>query len=134
MVQAVYGALHADHGLDSPSRGLDAARLAERLGEATGLLVEASGAVAGFAFVRPSRDVAGALYLGTVATDPALRGRGVAALLVAEAMAVAREGGWPDLVLDTFDGPGGAAGYFARHGFAPRGTGGPIRTMGRRIA
>ncbi|WP_308915454.1 GNAT family N-acetyltransferase [Jannaschia sp. LMIT008] len=120
LIVTVYDGLHRDDGLDSPSRLLDEDGLRRRLRDATGHVVIRDGAVVGFALTRPSRDVPGASYLGTVAVAPAARGIGLASALVDAAIAHARAEGYAAIALDTFDGPGGAEGYFGRFGFRRR--------------
>ena len=58
-----------------------------------------------------------ALYVDALATDPALRRRGAARALLADAERRARDGGWPWLALDTAESNDVAQALYEREGF-----------------
>lgn len=78
------------------------------------LVAEADGTPAGFVTVDPARR-----HLDQIAVHPAQQGRGLADLLMAGAKALSPSG----LALDVNEGNPRARRFYARHGFAPAGTG-----------
>ena len=78
------------------------------------LVAEADGMPAGFVAVDPARR-----HLDQIAVHPAHQGHGLADLLMAGAQALSPSG----LVLDVNEANPRARRFYARHGFAPAGTG-----------
>jgi GNAT superfamily N-acetyltransferase len=89
-----------DGRIDPPSslHRLDAAGLAAKAGAERCFLAFRGGQLAGCVFCAPRH---GCLYVGKLAVDPALQGRGIGRALVAHAEAEARALGLPALELQT---------------------------------
>ncbi|MEM9012020.1 MAG: GNAT family N-acetyltransferase [Pseudomonadota bacterium] len=89
--------------LGHPARAmaLDAAALSRRAGEGAAFVIEAEGTPIACLFTRHSRDLPGALYIGTLAVAESHRGQGLARHLIATAEEEARQHGFRALTLDT---------------------------------
>ncbi len=83
-----------------------------------GLVIERDGAPVACLFLRPSRDVEGALYMGTLAVAQAARGRGLARRLIEAAAEIGQAQGYRALTLDTGARLAGHRRLFTSAGFA----------------
>jgi len=85
----------------SPTGLLTLDDLARKCAEGPAWVVERDGAPVACLFARPSREVPGALYIGSLAVAEAARGAGLARTLMEAAAEAARTGGHWALTLDT---------------------------------
>lgn len=100
----------------------------ERLeeGRATTLLVSSLGLDLGLAVVAPSYDDPGVAGLYSVFVSQVARGRGAGDRIVQAALEVARQRGFPRMLLDVGDHNAPAIALYARNGFRPTGRRGSL--------
>ncbi|KPF44422.1 GNAT family N-acetyltransferase [Rhizobium sp. AAP43] len=91
---------YMDPLIDPPSSAhrLTVAGLKEKARDEIGLVAHDDGQLLGCAFLRPEPDF---LYVGKLAVDPDLQGRGIGTLLLREAERIAQDLGRPSLRLET---------------------------------
>tara|TARA_R100000322_G_scaffold18993_1_gene12096 strand:- start:34221 stop:35126 length:906 start_codon:yes stop_codon:yes gene_type:complete len=89
---------------DSPAATLTPAGLADKIAQGPALVVEQNGAPVACVFARPSRDVPGALYFGTLAVASTARRHGLARRLVEALDTHAKTEGFSGLTLETWAG------------------------------
>jgi len=86
---------------EAPSARLRLADLQHMAGEGYGLVIEQRSAPVACVFLRPSRDVDAALYMGSLAVAKAAQGRGLARRLIEAAAGIGRTKGYRALTLNT---------------------------------
>ncbi len=118
----------------SPSARLELADLQRMAGAGTGLVLEEGGAPVACVFLRDSRDVPGALYLGSLAVAAPARGRGLAGGLIGAAAEIGRERGYGALTLDTGARLRHLVRLFQRAGFVVAQERGGVVQMRRNLA
>lgn len=92
------------HVPGSPALRLTPDSLAARIAEGPALVIERDGAPVACVLARPSRDVPGALYFGTLSVAASARRQGLAHRLVAELDDIARRDGYVGVTLETWSG------------------------------
>ncbi len=118
----------------APSARLSLAAIRRMAEAGPVLVVEQAGAPVACLFLRPSRDVAGALYMGTLAVARAARGGGLARRLIEAAAGIGEAGGYRALTLDTGARQAGLRRLFASAGFSATAEGAGIVQMQRPLA